>query len=1137
VVTQQGCDPCPRPECLDTLLDKGLDAVKDAALDAVGLGEAAAVVNCFSTSYSVGASGDPLNVGGIVKDCFGDFIPGYSTACDIKEIIDACKCPPTEPGGQGALGDFADFACGQGAFSTGLLATDPWQLNDSVSSSDPLYRELTAAILRVYRMYRPAAYILGSPAVFMEATPEDRVRLAVLMDAIGDALDPDGPDGNRVSAGEATVIAGLPRPAGWAGDHLAGFAARWNRTVEYWGLGWFNAADVPAGFDTEFVERGRLDAFVADANLAVQELQASGYAHPLAAIPDIFEDYGRSIGPGQGACVTVRIELDQTVSLVRQAFEARLKLTNGTGTPVEAIGVDLTIKDAAGNPAGSKFLVLPPQVEGLGNVTGTGSLPIGAEGSSTWTLIPGDSAAPAGPTVYRVSGNLRYAIGGEVIQIPLYPVAITVFPNASLSMQYFIETQVFGDDPFTAEVEPSLPFSLGLWAKNQGGGTAGDVRVASSQPRIVENESDALIDFRLIGSQVNGAPVTPALDVAMGDILPGEVAVAQWLMICSLQGRFVEYSATIRSTNGFDDPEFAIVDEAAVNAMTHVVRADVPFDDGRPDFLGNLVADSKKLPDRVFLSSGTSEPVTADTEPQVAWQGDVLRVTAMPEAGWRYVRFEDPFGGARPLESVTRSDGKVIRLDDNAWQTAYIARDTQQPEARRHVHVFDRGGDGIYDVRFSPDGTPPTVENWALIREHGGNEVAVSVEPNQPRSNTLMFPLERIVLSFSEPLDPASAAAAVAVTAYRADGTVSPFGTVATLQLRLGDQYGDLSFDPPLPVGQRYCIRLVGLEDAAGNAMDQASARIDLTLQPGDVTGDNRVTVNDAGALVTLFGTLAIDPLNPYHVRCDIDGDGSITNLDLAVLLGQLGRDRRGFSTPCMSFAPVMGSQNTLASEAGAADEGAAGASGAGRRGGSSGAAKRGSGGTLVRASGADDASLVVLAMVNGLPERCRIRPDLLAVEQGFDAAEAEEFALDRVDPGCDPCPWDIYAAGAHPLSMAAARTLQSMLDGIGVRTAAVIERADGTLAVLLPEIALVARDELPAGWVDRAIAVALAGAADHDVQAGEGAARAVSLRGGTVADIVDAMRRLSARREFSMIRIRTVDVHGAPEPPVEAKP
>jgi hypothetical protein len=32
-------------------------------------------------------------------------------------------------------------------------------------------------------------------------------------------------------------------------------------------------------------------------------------------------------------------------------------------------------------------------------------------------------------------------------------------------------------------------------------------------------------------------------------------------------------------------------------------------------------------------------------------------------------------------------------------------------------------------------------------------------------------------------------------------------------------------------------------------------------------------------------------------------------------------------------------------------------------------------------------------------------------------------------------------------------------------------------------------------------------------------------------------MRRLSARREFSLIRIRTVDVHGAPESPVEAKP
>jgi len=872
----------------------------------------------------------------------------------------------------------------------------------------------------------------------------------------------------------------------------------------------------------------------------LDDQQASGYAHPLRPIADVFGDYARSISPGQGACVQVRIELDQTVSLVRQAFEATLKLTNGTGTPVEAIGVDVVIKDAAGNNAGSKFLVLPPQVDGLGNVNGTGSLAIGSEGSATWTLIPGDSAAPAGPAVYRVSGNLRYAIGGDVIQIPLYPVAITVFPNASLSMQYFIETQVFGDDPFTPEVEPSIPFSLGLWAKNQGGGTAGDVRVTSSQPRIAENESDALIDFRLIGSQVNGDPVSPSLDVAMGDILPGEVAVARWLMICSLQGRFVDYSATIRSTNGFDDPEFAIVDEAAVNAMTHVVRADVPFDDGRPDFLGNLVADSKKLPDRVFLSSGTSEPVTCDVGPQVAFVGDVVRVTALPDAGWRYVRLEDPYAGARPIESVTRSDGKVLRLEDNAWQTAYIARDTQEPEARRFVHVFDRGGDGIYDVRFSPDGTPPKVENWALIREHGGNEVAVSVEPNQPRSDTLMYPLERIVLSFSEPLDPASAAAAVAVTAYRADGSVSPFGTVATLQLRLGDQYGDLSFDPPLPVGQRYCIRLVGLEDAAGNAMDQASARIDLTLQPGDVTGDNRVTVNDAGALVTLFGTLAIDPLNPYHVRCDIDGDGSITNLDLAVLLGQLGRDWRGFSTPCMGFAPVMTGPNQVAGTDGAAGEGAAGQGlrgGASGASGASGAAAGGTGGRLVRSGGADDASVMVLAMVDGRSERCRIRPDLLAVEQGFDAADAEEFALDRVRPGCDPCSWDIYAAGAHPLSMAAARTLQSMLEGVGVRTAAVVERADGTLAVLLPEIALVAREDLPAGWVDRAIDAAMAGAPAHDVQAGEGAHRAVSLRAGAVDDIVDAMRRLSARREFSLIRIRTVDVHGAPESRVEAKP
>jgi hypothetical protein len=721
-----------------------------------------------------------------------------------------------------------------------------------------------------------------------------------------------------------------------------------------------------------------------------------------------------------------------------------------------------------------------------------------------------------------------------VIQIPLYPVAITVYPNASLSMQYFIETQIFGDDPFTPEVEPSVPFSLGLWAKNSGGGTARQVSIESSQPRIVENETDASLDFRLLGSQVNDAAVTPSLDVALGDILPGEVSVARWLMVSSLQGRFVEYSATVRSTNGFDTPEFAIVDEAAVNAMTHVVRADVPFDDGRPDFLGNLIADADKLPDRVFLSSGTAEPVSSELGARVSVVGGTATVTAVPEAGWRYIRVDDPFGGARRIESVTRSDGKQLRVGDNAWQTAYVTRDTAEPEARRFVHLFDRGGDGIYVVNFAEDSSPPRVDSWALLREHGGNEVPVTVLPDREQGDTLMRPLERVVLSFSEPIDPASAAAAVAVTGYRMNGTVSSFSTTATLALRTGNQYADLSFDPPLPTGQRYCIRLVGLRDDAGNALDQASGRIDLTLQPGDVTGDNRVTVNDAGALVSLLGTMAVDPLDPYQVRCDIDGDGAITTLDLTVLIGQIGRNWTGFTTPCIGVGPTGSAGKPQV--AGAKEDGpvapALGGSGAG--GGAAAVTAVGTGGGRGRgASGTGDggpavgsAFPVLLSIDGGRAERAALRADLLAAERGLDPEAAADFALEPVLPGCDPCEWDVYSAGAHPLSVAGARTLHAMLDGLGLRTATVVERADGSLALLLPEIEIEVREGIPAAWADRAVAAALEGAGEHAVSDGTSpGTRVAAFRAASPDALMEAMRRLAGRREFGAVRVRTVEL------------
>jgi hypothetical protein len=366
------------------------------------------------------------------------------------------------------------------------------------------------------------------------------------------------------------------------------------------------------------------------------------------------------------------------------------------------------------------------------------------------------------------------------------------------------------------------------------------------------------------------------------------------------------------------------------------------------------------------------------------------------------------------------------------------------------------------------------------------------------------------------------------VTAYERDGSVSSFDSTGVVGLRLGNQYADLVFSPPLPVGKRYCIRLAGVTDLAGNELDAESGRIDLVLQPGDVTGDMRVTVNDAGALVTLLGTMAVDPFDPYQVRCDIDGDGAITNLDLAMLLGNIGRNWTGFVTPCSTVH--MRSTTVAGSGGGGGTDtsvGTAGAGGSGRAGAGVGKGAAGERADVGSAGGgrAEKTLTGLLSVVGGVAEPCVVRADLLAVEQGIDPASIEEFALERLAPGCDPCEWDVYSAGGHPLSYVGARTLHSMLEAAGVRTATVVQRGDKSLAIVLPEVRLLAREDIPADWVRRAIGAALSEELAASATA-DGGAWTVPLDGRSVPAILDAVRRLGNRSEFGAVHVKVLDVH-----------
>ena len=122
----------------------------------------------------------------------------------------------------------------------------------------------------------------------------------------------------------------------------------------------------------------------------------------------------------------------------------------------------------------------------IGNGTFSGSLTDGNEvwslpsegsGSVEWLIIPYSEAAPKSDRTYDVGGILRYSLDNENITIRLLPAPIIVTPDPSLLVRYFWERNVIGDDPFTDEIENSVPFTLGVAVKNAGYGTASSLQM------------------------------------------------------------------------------------------------------------------------------------------------------------------------------------------------------------------------------------------------------------------------------------------------------------------------------------------------------------------------------------------------------------------------------------------------------------------------------------------------------------------------------------------------------------------------------------------------------------------------------------------------------------------------------------
>lgn len=425
-----------------------------------------------------------------------------------------------------------------------------------------------------------------------------------------------------------------------------------------------------------------------------------------------------------GICADVKLQLDQDLVLTRNAFNATLDLNNlSSSVNLTNIQVLVNITDTNGEAANDLFGIADPVVSGITAVDGTGTLTANSSGSSSWILVPTRDAAPDGPTVYGVGGVLTYFQEGQSVVIPLFSAPITVYPDPALTVQYFNQRDVYADDPFTPQIEPSIPFVLGVLVNNHGKGTAHNLKIISSQPTIVDNEKGLLIDFKIIGSQVNKQPQTPSLTATFGDIGPGQDGLGLWFLTSTLQGQFLDYKATFQHIDDLGKTNLSLVDDVSIHELTHLVQAPGAFEDGLPDFLVNDIFDPDNLPDTLYLSDGSTNDVQvvldASTDAPASAGHLAVQLTASMPNGWVYLDVPDPGNGQFILQRVVRSDNVEIYMNTNVWTTdrTFIGGG-RRPIYENKLHLFDYNSTGTYTLHYvvppAADTNPPSSSVTAL---------------------------------------------------------------------------------------------------------------------------------------------------------------------------------------------------------------------------------------------------------------------------------------------------------------------------------------------------------------------------------------------------------------------------------------
>lgn len=433
--------------------------------------------------------------------------------------------------------------------------------------------------------------------------------------------------------------------------------------------------------------------------------QEKGFASMVEYFENAYNVYKKNFEDmaSSSVCAKFSMKFSNNMVMTRQAFRGTLTVFNGHETDaMQNVRLNLVVKNnTTGKVTTShEFQINPESIDGFqGNVDFNSgwTLDANATGTATVIFIPTKYAAPTEEQAYSFSGSLVYIdpFTGLEVTRDLYPVILTVKPSPELDLAYFMQRDVYGDDPLTADVEPMEPAEFALIINNKGYGDATNVNLITQQPRIVDNEKGLLIDFNLLSSQLNGNDKVLAfgqsISTNFGTIPAQSQCYAQWWLQCSLLGHFTSYDVTATHVTSYGNEDLSLLDQVTIHELIHGFNLTQSNGEKMRAFLVNDIVDANDMPDRIYFTDATQADVNVTSEVELTPIGDnQFYLTVSPTvAGWNYGSITDPTLGQQKLVNIVRlSDNKTLEVD-NFWQTGCTLRDGREPLYEKKLHFVD----------------------------------------------------------------------------------------------------------------------------------------------------------------------------------------------------------------------------------------------------------------------------------------------------------------------------------------------------------------------------------------------------------------------------------------------------------------